>query len=179
LRILASSAFLAMILAVALGTMFPASTELTSPCSSLVVQTDKQDYTIGEPVNITVNFLSHLAGCMIPMVARDYVVEIEVLDMSNQTLYSVSHSTVGTLMASDTWIPSMVGDYTITASAYFRFLGYQTGTKTNEVSTTIRVYDPAQQVPEFGLVAVGVIGVVVVALGSLLLSRMRGLRKTA
>lgn len=177
MRILASSAFLALILAVALGTVFPAGTALTSPCSSLVVQTNKHDYTIGEPVNITVNFLSHLPGCMIPMIARDYVVQIEVLNISNQTLYSASHVTAGTLMASDTWIPSTVGDYTITASAYFRLLGYQT--KTNEASTTIRVYDPAQQVPEFELVAFGVLGVAVVALGLLLLSRMRGSRETA
>ena len=148
------------------------------PCSSLVVRTDKGDYAVGEPVTITVTFHPLLPGCAMPMIAHDYVVQIDVLNVSNQTLYSVSNLTGATLMVSETWIPTTAGEYTITASAYFRLLGEEFMTKMLEASTTIRTY-AAMQMPEFGLIAVGGLAFAVVALGLLFFGRAGRLRKAA
>jgi hypothetical protein len=143
------------------------------PCSSLVVQTDKRDYFIGEPVNITFTFIPLLPGCMEPMIAHDYFVQIEVLTVSNQTAYSSSNVTAGALTVSSIWIPTTAGEYAIIASAYFRLLSDESlMTKTLQASTTIRVHDPSQQIPEFGLMAIGVL-IVVAALGILFFNRRR------
>jgi len=145
LRQLTGSAFLTLILALAFGSIFPANAVAAvsaHPCSSLVVQTDSGDYAIGAPVKITVAFLSLLPGCMEPMIAHDYVVQIEVLSASNRTVYTSSHVTARALMISETWMPATAGVYTINASAYFRLLGDESiMTKTLESSATIRVHD--------------------------------------
>jgi hypothetical protein len=165
-------------LASAFGSSFPALAAAASvddhPCSSLVVKTDRWDYDIGEGVNITVTFVSLLPGCVEPMIAHDYVVKIDVLNVSNQTVLSSSNVTARALMISEVWTPERAGEYTIIASAYFRLLGDESMVKMLESSATIRAHDIAQQIPEFGSLTVDVLGIIGVAALSLLI---RGRRK--
>ena len=165
---------IALILASALGSLAAAVVAPVdaNPCSSLVVRTDKQDYSVGEAVNITVTFVSLLPGCVEPMIAHDYLVTIDVLTPSNQTVFSSSNATARELMVSELWMPATAGEYTVVASAYFRPLGDESiMSKTIESSTKIHVLNVTQQIPEFGLVATGVFGIGVVALSLMLLRR--------
>jgi len=166
---------LALVLASALGLLLPAAVVPrveAHPCSSLVVRTDKQDYDVGEAVNITVTFVSLLPGCVEPMIAHDYLVTIDVLTPSNQTVFSSSNATARELMVSELWMPATAGEYTVVASAYFRPLGDESiMSKTIESSTKIHVLNVTQQIPEFGLVATGMFGIGVVALSLMLLRR--------
>lgn len=177
MRRIVRSAFFELILALVLVSLLPAISGTVSPngkaCSSLVVQTDQDDYAIGEPVNITVTFYSLLPGCMEPMIAHNYVLQIQVLNASNQTAYSSTHVTAGALIVSEKWTPTIVGDYTIIASAFFRLLGEDVMTKTLGASTTIHVHDPAQPTPGFELLAIGVLGIAAAALSLFFLKRRR------
>jgi hypothetical protein len=164
-------------LASAFGPSFPAVAAAASInghlCSSLVVRTDRGNYDIGEVVNITVTFVSLLPGCVEPMIAHDYVVKIDVLNVSNQTVFSSSNVTARALMISEVWTPESAGEYTIIASAYFRLLGDESMAKMLESSATICVHDIAQQIPEFGLLTVGVLGIGVAALSLLIRERRK------
>ena len=169
---------IALILASALGSLAAAvvASVDANPCSSLVVRTDKQDYSVGEAVNITVTFVSLLPGCVEPMIAHDYLVTIDVLTPTNQTVFSSSNATARELMVSELWMPATAGEYTVVASAYFRPLGDESiMSKTIESSTKIHVLNVTQQIPEFGLVATGVFGIGVVALSLMLLRRRQRL----
>jgi hypothetical protein len=170
-------------LALSFGSSFPAVAAAASAdvhaCSSLVVKTDRADYDIGEAVNITVTFVSLLPGCVEPMIAHDYVVKVDVLNVLNQTVFSSSNVTARALVISEVWTPEAAGEYTIVASAYFRLLGDESMVKTLESSATIRVHDIARQIPEFGLVTVGVLGIgVAAALSLLVLGRRKRFTKS-
>ncbi|MGA8903873.1 MAG: hypothetical protein WB661_02560 [Candidatus Bathyarchaeia archaeon] len=177
MRQIVRSALFELILALVLVSFLPAISGTVSDnvraCSSLIVQTDMNDYAVGEPVNITVTFLSLLPGCMQPMIAHDYVVQIQVLNASNQTAYSSTHVTAGALIVSEKWTPTSVGDYTIIASAFFRLLGNDVMTKTLGASTTIHVHDPAHPTPGFEFIAIGVVGITAVALSLFFLKRRK------
>jgi len=177
LRQIVRSALFGLILALVLVSFLPAISGTVSDnvraCSSLIVQTDKNDYAVGEPVNITVTFLSLLPGCMEPMIAHNYVIQIQVLNASNQTAYSSTRVTAGALIVSEKWTPTIVGDYTIIASAFFRLLGNDVMTKTLGASTTINVHDPAQPTPGYELIAIGVIVIAAAALSLLFLKRRK------
>ena len=182
LRISASSALLALVLASAFGPSFLAVVAAASvdahACSSLAVKTDRGDYKIGEAVDITVTFVSLLPGCVEPMIAHDYVVEIDVLNVSNQTVFSSSNVTARALMISEVWTPATAGEYTIIASAYFRLLGDESMAEMLESSATIRVHDIAQQVPEFALVTISVLGIGVATLSLLVRARRKGFTRS-
>jgi hypothetical protein len=176
LREMTRSAFLGLMVTLVLVSVFPtlasAATKVQA-CSSLVVRTDKGDYGIGEPVNITVTFLSWLPGCMVPQVAHDYVIQIQVVNTSNQTVYSSTHVAAGALTVSEEWRPTALGGYTIIASAFFRLLGDDVMMKTLEASTTIHVHDPVQSIAEFQFVAIGAVGIAAVALSLFFLKRRK------
>jgi hypothetical protein len=143
-------------------------------CSSLVIQTDTDNYTIGEPVKITVTFSPLLPGCVEPMIAHDYVIQILVLSALNQTVYSSTNATAGTLTLHETWTPTTTGDYLIQASSWFRLLGNDFMTKEMEASTTIHVHDPVESTMltlELGVI--GLIGTFAVTIGIVFLMRVR------
>jgi hypothetical protein len=171
---------MALVLVSVFPTLAGAASIKVQACSSLVVQTDKGDYAIGEPVNISVRFLSHLPGCMEPMVAHDYVIQIQVLNASNQTAYSSTYVTPSALTASEKWTSTTVGYYTIIASAFFRLAGDDVMMKTLEASTTIHVHDPSQPTAGFEFVAIGVVGIAAIALSLFFLKgRKTSSRKAA
>ncbi len=164
-------------MALVLASVFPVLAGAASinvrACSSLIVQTDRDDYAVGERVNITVTFLPLLPGCMQPMIAHNYVIQIQVLNASNQTTYSSTHVTADALIVSEKWTPTTAGGYTIIASAFMRLLGNDAMTKTLGASTTIHVHDPAQPTPGFELIVIGVVGIAAVALSLFFLKRRR------
>lgn len=148
-------------------------------CSSLVVKSDKDTYTIGESVGITVTFLPLLPGCVEPMIAHDYVIQIQVLNASNQTAYTSTNVTSGPLTIHEAWTPTATGGYTIIASAFFRLLGDESMVKSLEASTTINVHDPTQPTPGFEFVAIGVVGLAAVTLTLFFLKRRKGSSRKA
>jgi hypothetical protein len=164
---------MALVLVSVFPTLAGAASISVQACSSLVVQTDNGDYAIDEPVNITVTFLSLLPGCMEPMIAHDYIVQIQVLNASNQSTYSSTHVTAGALTVSEEWTPTTAGGYTIIASAFFRLLGDDVMMKTLEASTTIHVHDPAQPTPGFEFIAVSIVGIAAVTLSLFFLKRRK------
>lgn len=183
MRQIIRSAFLGLTLALVLVSVFPTLAGSASinvqACSSLVVQTDKGDYAIGESVNITVTFLSLLPGCMESMIAHDYVLQIQVLNASNQTAYSFTHVTAGALIVSEEWTPTTAGGYSIIATAYFRLLGEDVMMKALGASTTIQVHDPTQPTTGFEFVAIGIVVIAAAALSLSFLKRRKTSSKAA
>jgi len=175
LRQITTSGLLGLAIALILVSILPtlAASPNGQACSSLVVQTDKRDYAIGEPVNITVSFVSLLPGCMQPMIAHDYVIQIQVLNASNQTAYSSTNVTAGALRVSEIWAPTSAGGYTIIASAFFRLLGDDIMIRTLVASTKIDVHDLAQQTPEFKPVAIAIVVIAAATLSLFLLKRRK------
>jgi hypothetical protein len=163
---------MAAALVTVLPTFIGAAPDSGQACSSLIIQTGTDNYVIGEPVNITVIFAPLLPGCVEPMIAHEYVVQIQVLNASNQTLYSSTNVTAAALTIHKTWTPTTPGDYLIKASSWFSSLGNDFMTKQMETSTTIHVQDPVRYtMPRLEL---GVIGLVaILAVGVALLKRAR------
>jgi len=139
-----------------------------------VVQTDADSYAVGHPVSITVTFASLLSGCVEPMIAHDYVIEIQVLNSSNQTVYSSGNVTGGALTIHEIWTPTATGDYTIEASSWFRLLGNDFMIKQMEASTTVHVHDPVQStMSRLKIWAIGLVGIFAATLGIMHLKRVR------
>jgi len=137
-------------------------------CGSLVIQPDRGTYTLGESVNITVNFAPLLPGCAELMIAHDYVIKIQILNSSNNEQYSSTHVTTGPLTIHEVWTPVEKGNYTIKASSWLRLAGGNSLVKGLEASRTILVQDPGQSMmPETIPIALGVIGVLAVTLAYL------------
>jgi len=177
LRQVAASLLLAFIALVLASVLTPVSGSFLAngqACSSLVVQTDAGNYAVGHPVNITVTFASLLSGCVEPMIAHDYVIEIQVLNASNQTVYSSGNVTAGALTIHEIWTPTATGDYTIEASSWFRLLGNDFMIKQMEASTTVHVHDPVQStVSRLWIWAIGLVGIFAATLGIIHVKRVR------
>jgi hypothetical protein len=178
LRQLAGSPFLAYVMALVLVSVLPtvavAFSAKGQACSSLAIQTDTGNYAVGGPVKITVTFAPLLPGCVEPMIAHDYVIQIQVLNSLNQTVYSSTNVTTGALTIHETWTPTTAGDYLIRASSWFRLLGNDFITKEMEASTTVHVNDPVQStMPKLDLGAIGLGGTFAVILGIVFLVRVR------
>jgi hypothetical protein len=137
-------------------------------CSSLVVRTDKDAYTTGQVVNVSVDYVHLLPGCFEFMIAHDYVIKVEILNSSNMTEYSHSNATAGNLVMHLSWKAAQEGEYTVKASSWLRLAGDESTVKQLEDSVVIRVQDPTEGTtvlaPEFDLATVGALTIVAVTL---------------
>ena len=178
MRQLAGSPFLASIMALMLVFVLPtvagAFSANSQACSSLVIQTDTDNYAVGDPVKITVTFAPLLSGCVEPMIAHDYAIQIQVLNASNQTVYSSTNVTAGALTIYETWTPTTTGDYLIKASSWFRLLGNDFMIIQLESSTTIHVHDPVQStMPMLELEVIGLVGILAITFGTVFVMHVR------
>jgi hypothetical protein len=110
-----TAAIIVMALVVSVGGSFSTRDK---QCSSLVVRTDKDAYTTGETVNISVDYVPLLPGCFEFMIAHDYVIKVEILNSLNMTEYSYSNATLGNLVMHLSWKPAGEGEYTVKASSW-------------------------------------------------------------
>jgi len=127
-----------LVLSVAAQTAIAPSVSSQS-CSSLQVRSDKQTYSLGEVANIAVNFNAALPGCFQPMIAYQYVVGIQILNNTKNVQYSSNHTTSGSIMIHQLWIPTERGDYEIKASSWFGLAGNDILVESMENSTSIVV----------------------------------------
>lgn len=133
-------------------------------CSSLKVQTDKESYTVSETVVITVDFNALLPGCVEPMIAHNYVITIQVLNSENSVVISYNRTTSGGAVITETWTPTVPGDYSVNATSWFRLLGNDFMTKTLQASKLIHVEDSAQSTMQ-GWLAPASVAILVASLG--------------
>jgi len=155
----------AMALAVSVGAASFSTTD--TQCSSLVVRTDKQAYTTGETVNVSIDYVHLLPGCFEIMIAHDYVIKVEIMNSQNTTEYSYSNATAGNLVMHLPWKPAEKGDYTVEASSWMRLAGNESMVKHLEDSIAIRVQDPpagATLLTEFDSTTVGALAIFAVTI---------------
>jgi len=130
-----------LLIAPAMSTTVPTQNH---PCSSLIIQTDKESYTLGEPVVITINFAALLPGCVESMIVHSYLLTIQVFNSSNHEMYSSNHTTPGTTKIAESWTPMAIGDYSINATSWVTFPGNDLMTRQLQAYKLIQVQDPEQ-----------------------------------
>ena len=150
------------------GTTQPAA----QACSSLTVQSDKDTYTLGQPVIIAVTFHVTLPSCMQPMFAHGYLLTIQVFNAANSEVYSWNHTAPGSVNITESWTPTTIGDYSINATSWLTLPGNDLVTKGLEASKLIQVQDSTQSTTQVWLAA-GVITVLAVTLGYLFKRRKK------
>jgi len=149
------------------GTMHPA----VQACSSLTVQSDRDTYTTGDPVAITVSFHALLPGCMQPMFVHGYVLTIQIFNATNGEVYSWNHTIPGSVTINESWTATTAGAYSINATTWLTIPGNDLMTKGLEANKVIQVQDP-QQLTAIEL-TLGALATLAVAGGYLILRRSR------
>jgi len=150
------------------GTMQPAA----QACSSLTVQSDKDTYTLGQPVIIVVTFRATLPGCAEPMLVHGYLLTVQVFNATNSEVYSLNHTVPASVNITESWTPTAVGEYSINVTSWVTIPGNEVMMKALEASKLIHVQDTEQSAAteSFTLAA---IAIVAVAAGYLTLRRNR------
>jgi len=129
-------------------------------CSSLTVQSDKDTYTLGEPVIIAVTFHATLPSCAEPMFVHGYLLTIQVFNATNSEVYSWNQSVPASVNITESWTPTVVGDYSINATSWVTILGNEVMMKGLEASKLIQVQDTKQSATEwFPLAAIAIMAV--------------------
>ena len=137
--------FVSLIAALSLLPAIAASSSVSDlACSSLVLETDKDSYLVGESVNITVHFSPILPGCLEPMIAHDYVLTIQILNDAHNVVYSSSNATPVGIVFHESWIPVARGEYTLNATSWWRLMGDDLMMKQLETLRIIHVQGPNQ-----------------------------------
>jgi hypothetical protein len=119
------------------GTMQPAA----RACSSLAVQSDKDTYTLGQPVIIAVIFHATVPSCAEPMFVHGYLLTIQVFNAMNGEVYSWNHTVPASVNITESWTPTAVGDYSINATSWITIPGNEVMMKGLEASKLIQVQD--------------------------------------
>ena len=147
-------------------------------CSLLVLRSDKDAYSVGESVNITVSYSPVLLGCVESMIAHDYVIKIQILNSRGNEEYSSTHVTTGNLTTHETWVPAKEDNYTILASSWLRLAGGQSMVKELEASKMIQVEGASESLtpPSIGL---GVIVILVVTMSYFLFRHASSKRQSS
>jgi len=133
-------------------------------CSSLTVQSDKDTYTLGQPVIIAVTFHATLPSCVAPMFVHGYVLTIQVFNAANDEVYSWNHTVPGFVNVTESWTPTSVGDYSINATSYLTIPGNDLMTRGLQAYKVIHVQDPERSMTIEAL-TLSVIAIVAVAAG--------------
>jgi hypothetical protein len=125
-------------------------------CSSLQVQTNGDEYSVGQLVNITVKFVHLLPGCAEFMIAHDYVVQTQILG-NGGPVFSRSNATASDATLQYNWVPTQEGNYTVNVIVWLRFAGSDLLTKQLEASKTIVVEDSTTGLGEQYYIPVGLL----------------------
>lgn len=88
-------------------------------CRSIIVETDKSDYRLGEDVRITVDFKHLMPGCVEAAVLHTHEIRLEVVDSDQRTVRSWRWETGGDLHKSIYWRPDQADDYAVRATSWF------------------------------------------------------------
>ncbi|MEM3017771.1 MAG: hypothetical protein QXO25_02715, partial [Candidatus Bathyarchaeia archaeon] len=88
-------------------------------CRSIIVETDKSDYRLGEEVRSTVNFKHLMPGCVEAAVLHTHEIRLEVVDSDQRTVRSWRWETGGDLHKSIYWRPDQADDYAVRATSWF------------------------------------------------------------
>ncbi|MBS7623791.1 DUF2330 domain-containing protein [Candidatus Bathyarchaeota archaeon] len=88
-------------------------------CRSIIVETDKSDYRLGEEVKITVNFKHLMPGCVEAAVLHTHEIRLDVVDSDQGTVRSWRWETGGDFQKSIYWRPDEADDYLVRAASWF------------------------------------------------------------
>jgi hypothetical protein len=91
----------------------------STPCRSIRVTTDKTQYNLGEPVEITIDFTHLLPECAEIMVVHSHQIRLEILDSNGETVQSWQWQTDNDFRQTVTWKVEKADYYTVKASSWW------------------------------------------------------------
>jgi hypothetical protein len=88
-------------------------------CRLIKVATDKNQYKLGEEINITVNFIHLMPGCFEAQVLHFHLVTLEVYDSAGRLIQSWSRIVNKDIYEVVSWKLEKPGSYTIKAASFW------------------------------------------------------------
>jgi hypothetical protein len=139
------------------GMMQPAA----QACSSLTVQSDKDTYTLGQPVIIAVTFRATLPSCAEPMFVHGYLLTVQVFNATKSEVHSWNYTVPASVNITESWIPTAMGDYSINATSWVTIPANEVMMKGLEASKLIHVQDTKQPAAteSFTLAAIAIVAI--------------------
>jgi len=88
-------------------------------CRSIKIATDKNQYKLGEKINITVNFTHLMPGCFEIQILHFHLVNLEIYDSADRLIQSWSWNVNNDIYRVVSWKPEEAGNYTIKAASFW------------------------------------------------------------